>query len=43
MAWIIEFSGNGTCGRETVYGNIDALFNRLANLAGYSVKWRRAR
>lgn len=44
MAWIIEYDdGQGNCGRETVFGGIDALFARLANLTGCTKKWRRAR
>lgn len=43
MSWIIEFSGASGCGRVEVHGGIEALFARLENLAGYTVRWRRKR
>lgn len=44
MAYIIEFTGNGTCGKRDYRGNINGLFDLLVNLAGegFTCKWRRA-
>jgi hypothetical protein len=44
MAFIVEFSGNGVCGRKVYQGAIGGLFDLLVNMngAGYTCKWRRA-
>ena len=41
MKWIIEYAKDTDCGKIELVGSVGTLFDRLDNLAGYTLKWRR--
>ena len=45
MSYIIEYTGNGTCGKRIYRGTVDGLFDLIVNLRGegFETKFRRVR
>ena len=41
MKWIIEYSRDTDCGKIELFGSVGTLFDRLSNMAGYTLRWRR--